>query len=69
MRSTTYFWLAVAVVIAAVLIVGFEKYRAQHLRASRHHASLQLERAHGPATPDEQRYSLPPDNLSAMQGG
>ena len=40
MRSTTYFWLVVVVVITAVLIAGFEKYRAQHLRGPLHHASL-----------------------------
>ncbi len=59
MRSTTYFWMVVVVVIAAVLIAGFVKFSAQHLRASRHHASDSLDRLTGSATPDEPRHALP----------
>ncbi len=66
MQSATYFWLTLVVVIAAVLIGGFVKYRAQHLRASRHHASFSLDRPTGSATPDEQRHALPSGNRLAM---
>jgi len=31
MRSTAYFWMTAVIVTMAVLIAGFEKYRAQHL--------------------------------------
>jgi hypothetical protein len=48
MGSTTYFWMAVVILIAAVLIAGVEKYRAQHLRASRHHASSSLDQPTSP---------------------
>lgn len=43
MRSTTYFWLALMILVAAVLIAGFEKYRAQHLRSPRHQTSFSLD--------------------------